>query len=233
VISRLEDDAAEHIFAQHQHDALHSYISINELFEHLKEIYNELNRNRKCCCKYNALRQANKSFNVFYFNFMKLFSYLDYDDCTLINDFQNKINNCLQNALSVCSKNFTSLIHLRIFLQSVNNKQRVNYQLRSQLRTVIVKVTIVSDKCVATSLSAMMTLIIEYVKSTIFSTSESVRLSIVCYICKTSDHLFKNCSQNKINILTFYAFILRLHEIIILKNKENEKMSFENNEAKN
>ena len=56
VISRLEDDAAEHIFAWHQHDALHSYISINELFEHLKEIYNKLNRNWKCPCKYNVLK---------------------------------------------------------------------------------------------------------------------------------------------------------------------------------
>ncbi len=88
VISRLEDDAAEHIFAWHQHDALHSYILINELFEHLKEIYDELNKNWKCCCKYNALRQADKSFNVFYFNFMKLFNYLEYDDCTLMNDLQ-------------------------------------------------------------------------------------------------------------------------------------------------
>ncbi len=56
VISRLEDDAAEHIFARHWHDALHSYISINELFEHLKEIYDELNRNQKCHHEYNALR---------------------------------------------------------------------------------------------------------------------------------------------------------------------------------
>ena len=56
VISKLEDDTAEYIFAQYQHDALHSYISINELFEHLKEIYNELNRNWKCRCKYNVLR---------------------------------------------------------------------------------------------------------------------------------------------------------------------------------
>ncbi len=35
VISRLENDSAEHIFAQHWHDASHLYISINELFEHL------------------------------------------------------------------------------------------------------------------------------------------------------------------------------------------------------
>ncbi len=56
VIFRLENDAAEHIFAWYWHDALHSYILINELFEHLKEIYNELNKNRKCRCKYNILK---------------------------------------------------------------------------------------------------------------------------------------------------------------------------------
>ncbi len=233
VISRLEDDAAEHIFAWHHHDALHSYISIYELFEHLKEIYDELNRNRKCRREYNALRQAEKSFNVFYFDFMKLFSYLKYDDCTLMNDLQNKINNRLQNALSVCSKNFTSLIHLWIFLQDVNNKQRVNYQLHSQLRTVIVKVTVVPDKHAATSLSVT-TSIINYVKSIFFFISESVRSSIICYTCKISNHLFKNCSQNKINTSASHAFTFRLHEIIISKNKKNEKMSsFKDSEAKN
>ncbi len=164
---------------------------------------------------------------------MKLFNYLDYDDCILMNDLQNKINNHLQNALSVCFEDFASLHHLKIFLQDVNNKQRVNYQLRSQLCTVTVKVTIVPDKCIATSLSVM-TLIINYVKFTLSSISESTRLSIICYTCKTSSHLFKNCSQNKINTSASYAFILHLHEIIISKNKKNEKMSsFKDSEAKN
>ncbi len=164
---------------------------------------------------------------------MKLFSYLDYDDCILMNDFQNKINNHLQNALSVCFEDFASLHYLKIFLQDVNNKQRVNYQLRSQLCIVTVKVTVVSDKCIATSLSVM-TLIIDYVKSTLSSISESVRLFIICYTCKISSHLFKNCSQNKINTSASCAFTLRLHEIIISKNKKNEKMfSFEDSEAKN
>ncbi len=214
VISRLEDDAAEHIFAQCWHDTLHSYISIDELFEHLKEIYDDQNKNRKCRCKYNALRQADKLFNVFYFNFMKLFSYLEYDDCTLMNNLQNKINNRLQNALLICSKDFITLHRLKSFLQSMNNRQQVNYQLRSERCMIIVKVTVISDKRAATS--------------------ESVRSFIVCYICKISDHLFKNCSQNKINTSASWAFISRLHEIVISKNKENEKMSsFEDSEAKN
>jgi len=163
---------------------------------------------------------------------MKLFSYLEYDDCTLMNDLQNKINNRLQNTLSVCSKNFTLLTRLKIFLQDVNSKQRVNYQLCSERCIVIIKVTVVSDKR-ATSLSVT-TLIINYVKSTISSISESARSSIICYICKTLDHLFKNCSQlNKIDTSVSHAFISRLHEIIISKNKENEKMSFENSKTKN
>jgi len=233
VISRLEDDAAEHIFTWHQHDALHSYILINELFKHLKEIYNELNKNQKYHHEYNTLKQADKSFNIFYFNFMKLFSYFEYNDCTLMNDLQNKINNRLQNTLSVCSKNFTSLTRLRIFLQNVNNKQRVNYQLCSERHTISIKVTVVSDKHI-TSLSVT-TLIINYVKSTISFIFESARLLIIYYICKTLNHLFKNCSQlNKINTFASHTFISHLHKIIISKNKKNEKMSsFENSETKN
>ncbi len=233
VISRLEDDAAKHIFAWCRHDASHSYISIYELFEHLKEICDDQNKNRKYHHEYNALRQAEKSFNVFYFDFLKLFSYLEYNDCILMNDLQNKINNRLQNALLICLKDFITLHHLKSFLQSVNNRQRVNYQLRSERCTIIIKVIVTSEKR-ATFLSAVTTSIIEYVKSTIFSTSESVRSFIVCYICKILSHLSKNCSQNKVNTSASWAFTFRLHEIIISKNKENEKMSsFEDSKTKN
>ncbi len=233
VIFKLEDDAAEHIFAWHHHDALHSYILIYELLKHLEEIYENQNKNQKCRCKYNVLKQADKLFNVFYFNFMKLFSYLNYDDCILMNNLQNKINNRLQNTLLICLEDFALLYHLKIFLQDVNNKQQVNYQLRSQLHTVIIKVTVVSDKYVATSLSVM-TLIIDYVKSIISSISELAKSFIICYTCKILSHLFKNCSQNKINTSASYAFIFYLHEIIISKNRKNEKMfSFKDSEAKN
>ncbi len=149
-----------------------------------------------------------------------------------MNNLQNKINNRLQNALSIYSENFTSLTRLRIFLQDVNNKQWVNYQLLSEHHTVIIKVTVISDKCI-TSLSVT-TLIIDYVKLIISFIFKSVRSSIICYICKIFDHLFKNCSQNKIDTSASQTFILHLHEIIISKNKKNEKMSsFEDSKTKN
>ncbi len=73
----------------------------------------------------------------------------------------------------------------------MNNRQRVNYQLRSERRTVIAKVVIVSEKRV-TSLLAVLTSIIGYVKPITFLIPESARSFIICYTCKASDYLSKN-----------------------------------------
>jgi len=145
-----------------------------------------------------------------------------------MNDLQNKINNQLQNTLSVCSENFTSLTCLKIFLQDVNNKQRVNYQLRSQLRTVIIKVTVVPDKCVATSLSVT-TSIINYVKFIISSISESAKSSIICYTCKIFDHLFKNIFEqmNKTLIFAREALIKTQEQMMNQANKHRKKINYE------
>jgi len=136
VIFRLEDDADQQIYAKHRVDAFSFYQSLSELLKHLKEIYEDQNLIRKCRCKYVALKQLNKFFSSFYSEFTRIFSFLNYDDIILMNDIQNKINNRLQNALSVCFIKFSSLDKLKIFLQDVNNKQWVNYQLRDEQRTV-------------------------------------------------------------------------------------------------
>ena len=132
VIFRLEDDADQQIYAKHYVDALSFYQSLSELLKHLKEIYEDQNLIQKCCCKYIALKQLNKLFSSFYSEFTRIFSFLNYDDVTLMNNIQNKINNHLQNVLSVCLIKFNSLDKLKIFLQDVNNKQQVNYQLRDE-----------------------------------------------------------------------------------------------------
>ncbi len=136
VIFRLEDDADKQIYAKHCVDAFSFYQSLSELLKHLKEIYEDQNLIQKCHCKYIALKQLNKSFSSFYSEFTRIFSFLNYNDITLINDIQNKINNRFQNALSVCFIKFISLNKLKIFLQDVNNKQQVNYQLRDEQWTV-------------------------------------------------------------------------------------------------
>ncbi len=56
MMSRLEDDAAKHIFAQRCFDSLNSFTLIYKLFDHLKEIYNKLNKNQKSWREYNTLK---------------------------------------------------------------------------------------------------------------------------------------------------------------------------------
>jgi len=153
VIFRLEGDADQQIYAKRRVDAFSFYQSLSELLKHLKEIYEDQNLIRKCRHEYVALKQLNKLFSSFYSEFTRIFSFLNYDDVTLMNDIQNKINNRLQNALSVCLIEFSSLDKLKIFLQDVNNKQRVNYQLRGEQRTVK-SITASKKRFVSSSTSA-------------------------------------------------------------------------------
>ncbi len=233
VIFRLEGDADQQIYAKRRVDAFSLYQSLSKLLKHLKEIYEDQNLTWKCHCKYVALKQLNKLFNSFYSEFTRIFSFLNYDDVTLMNNIQNKINNHLQNALSVCLIKFSSLDKLKIFLQDVNNKQWVNYQLRDEQWTV--KLIAASKQRFVSSSTSASALTTSYVRLATFFTLESewLRMSIICFNCKVSSHLSKICSQLKTSTLTSRAFISRLNEIIM--PKEEKKLFTEKlkNEAKN
>ena len=187
----------------------------------------------KCRCKYVALKQLNKFFSSFYSEFTKIFSFLNYDNVTLINDIQNKINNHLQNVLSVCLIKFSSLDKLKIFLQDVNNKQQVNYQLHDEQWTV--KLIAASKKRFVSLLTLASVLTTSYVQLVTFFTLEFEwsRMSIICFNCKVLNHLSKNCSQLKTSTLTSCAFTSRLNEIIMLKEEKKLFTEKLKNEAKN
>jgi len=233
VIFRLEDDADQQIYAKRRVDAFSLYQSLSELLKHLKEIYEDQNLIRKCRRKYVALKQLNKLFSSFYSEFTRIFSFLNYDDVTLMNDIQNKINNRLQNALSVCLIKFSSLDKLKIFLQDMNNKQRVNYQLRDKQQTV--KSIAASKKRFVSSSTSASTSITSYVQLATFFIfeSEQSRMSIICFNCKVSSHLSKNCSHLKTSTSTSHAFISRLNEIVMSKEEKKLFTEKSKNETKN
>ncbi len=233
VIFRLKDDADQQIYAKHHVDAFSFYQSLSELLKHLKEIYEDQNLIQKCCREYIILKQLNKLFSFFYSEFTKIFSFLNYDDIILMNNIQNKINNHLQNALSVCLIEFSLLDKLKIFLEDVNNKQQVNYQLHDEQWTV--KLITVSKKRFVSSLTSASISITSYVQLITFFTLESewLRMSIICFNCKASNHLSKNCSRLKTSTLTFHAFISHLNKIIMLKEEKKLFTEKLKNEAKN
>jgi len=233
VIFRLEDDADQQIYAKHHVDAFSLYQSLSKLLKHLKEIYEDQNLTWKCHHEYVALKQLNKLFSSFYLKFTRIFSFLNYDDVTLMNNIQNKINNHLQNALSVCLIKFSSLDKLKIFLQDVNNKQQVNYQLHDEQWTV--KLIAASKKRFVSLSTSASVLTTSYVQFATFFTleSEQSRMSIICFNCKVSNHLSKNCFQLKTSTSTSHAFISCLNEIIMLKEEKKLFTEKLKNEAKN
>ncbi len=233
VIFRLEDNADQQIYAKHHVDAFSFYQSLSELLKHLKEIYEDQNLIQKCHCKYVILKQLNKLFSSFYSEFTRIFSFLNYNDITLMNDIQNKINNHFQNVLSVCLIEFSSLDKLKIFLQDVNNKQQVNYQLRDEQWTV--KSITASKKRFVSSLTLASISTTSYVQLATFFIleSEQSRMSVICFNCKVSNHLSKNCSQLKTSTSTSYAFTSCLNEIIMLKEEKKLFTKKSKNEAKN
>jgi len=233
VVFRLEGDADQQTYAKRRVDASSLYQSLSELLKHLKEIYEDQNLIRKCRREYVALKQLNKPFSSFYSEFTRIFSFLNYDDIILMNDIQDKINNRLQNALSVCLIEFSSLDKLKTFLQGVNNKQRANYQLRDEQRTV--KPIAASEKCFVPSSTSASASTTSYVRLATFSTpeSEQSRMSITCFNCKASSHLSKNCSQLKTSTSKPRAFTPCLNEVVMPKEEKKLFTEKSKNEAKN
>jgi hypothetical protein len=233
VVSRLEGDADQQTYAKRRVDAPSSYQSLSELLKHLKEIYGDQDLIRKCRREYVALKQLNKLFSSFYSEFTRIFSFLNYDDVTLMNDIQDKINNRLQNALSVCLIEFSSLDKLKIFLQDVNNKQRVNYQLRDEQRTV--KSIAAPEKRFVPSSTPASASTTSYVRLAIFSTPEPERsrMPITCFNCKVPNHLSKYCSQLKASTSASRAFTSRLNEIVMPEEEKELFTEKSKNEAKN
>ncbi len=233
MVSRLGGDADQQIYAKRRVGAPSPYQSLSELLKHLKGIYGDQDLIRKCRREYVALKQLNKPFSSFYSEFTRISSFLNYDDAILMNDIQDKINNRLQNALSVCLIEFSSLDKLKTFLQGVNNKQRVNYQLRGEQRTV--KPVAAPKKRfvpLSTPASAPAT---SYVRPATFSTPEPERprMSITCFNCKVPGHLSKDCSQLKASTPASRAFTPRLNEIVMPKEEKELFTEKSKNEAKN
>ncbi len=150
-----------------------------------------------------------------------------------MNDIQNKINNHFQNVLSVCLIEFSLLDKLKIFLQDVNNKQQVNYQLRDEQWTV--KLIAASKKRFVSSSTSASALITSYVQLATFFIFESEwsRMSIICFNCKVLSHLSKHCSQLKTSTSTSYAFISRLNKIIMSREEKKLFTEKSKNETKN
>ena len=78
----------------------HLYCTANEVLSDLKNIYEDFDKLRNCCCIYDELIQKQQKFSDFFIEFHHLFTCLRYDEPQCINNLWDKITAYLQSALT-------------------------------------------------------------------------------------------------------------------------------------
>lgn len=188
-VSRLGGDAFEHTYARRRPGNPDPYQSVDDILHQLEDIYGDPDRVRKSRRQYNALRQENQPFNVFYSEFIKLSSYLDYNSSTLMDDLRDKLNRRLQDALTVCPTQFETLSTLKNYLQSVDNQQRSNMQQRQDSVRNTGRPLEVRTRAAAPTTPTPRTVPVQ----TQPTERDSIMAQGLCFKCKQPGHIARNC----------------------------------------
>lgn len=227
-ISRLGGEASRQTYSRRGFGSSSSYSTLAELLDELKGIYGDPDQKSKCRREYNALKQINKPFSPFFAEFKQLASFLNYPEDVLMDDLKDKINNRLQDALSICPIKFYMLQDLKDYLQQVDNNQRANYHLRSEQRTA--KPMAVSEK--RSTPSALVPALVPAATGFARPTSSASpvpdrpRTPVTCYNCKTPGHLTKDCPQPRAATPAPRAFTPRVNEVTTENLEEQEEDYF-------
>ena len=122
VILRTESDAVDHLTAYRAENHADYFKTSQSVLDVLKNIYADFDRERNARRNYMRLKQSkNQAFNMFYSEFRKQVSYLNYDEKTLMNDLRKKVMLRLKKALSNIITRFNIIAELKDHLQTVNN----------------------------------------------------------------------------------------------------------------
>ena len=77
-----------------------SFATIEDLFNHLEDIFGNLHRKKHAMEKFRDLKMGARSFNNFYSEFIRLASELEYTSEMLIREFKHKLTPRLQDRLN-------------------------------------------------------------------------------------------------------------------------------------
>ncbi|SLM34594.1 hypothetical protein LPUS_03431 [Lasallia pustulata] len=118
ITSRVEGDAAEHVYGRRRDGATKPYTSVNKLLEHLAGIYEDQDVKLTAQNAYKNFRMGTtESFATFYSNFAQITSMLPYDEHTLMDDLKDRLVRQLQDALALCGADFEDMTSLKAYLQ--------------------------------------------------------------------------------------------------------------------
>ena len=124
VCGRTAGRAASHLYARRRKDSVNPYVTVDQVLEDLTRNFDDPDRRKNAVRDYNKLMQGTKTFHDFFSEFMRLASYLDVTEQTLLDDLERKIAPRLNNMWAAANHTPMTLDQTRDFLIKLDNAQR-------------------------------------------------------------------------------------------------------------
>jgi hypothetical protein len=232
----------KHLTARFFKNSIKSYITADEIFDDLYQIFDDSNRRTNALKTYKRLKQIEsfKNFNTFWAEFQKLVSDSKlYNQKALLENLKNKMSYELQKTLAT---KLYKAIDLHEFakmcryidqtLKDVNNKSRreefSNDAARDDEIIVIVNSN-QNNQIVDRSTSRLRFETSESESNSRATTqsSEDQMNSLNCYNCEKSDHFSRNCRQFR-KSMNLNSFVREMN----VQKKNNTEKNLEQNSRK-
>jgi ribosomal protein L19E len=209
----IDDDVMKHLTTRFFKNSIKSYITADEIFDDLYQIFDDSNRRTNALKTYKRLKQIElfKNFNIFWAEFQRLVSDFElYNQKALLEDLKDKMFYELQKTLTI---ELYKTIDLHEFvkmcrytnqiLKNVNNKSRreeFSNDVKREEVIVIVNSNQINqnvDRSISRSRFEISKFEFESNLRVITQSSEDQMNSLNCYNCEKLDHFFRNCRQSR------------------------------------
>ena len=124
VCGRTAGKAASYLYARRRRESKNPYTAVAQVLEDLTRNFDDPDRRKNAVRDYNKLMQGTKTFHDFFSEFIRLASYLDVTEQTLLDDLERKIAPRLNSMWAVTNHTSMTLDQTRDFLIKLDNSQR-------------------------------------------------------------------------------------------------------------
>ena len=141
VCGRTSGKAAAHLYARRRRESKNPYLTVDEVLADLTRNFDDPDRRKNAVRDYHKLMQGTRTFHDFFSEFIRLASFLDVTEQTLMDDLECKIAPRLNAMWSGVNHAEMNLDQTRDYLIRLDNAQRsaaerkVEAQMEAQKRT--------------------------------------------------------------------------------------------------
>ncbi len=196
VKSRVSETMIKHIALRMRNMITNSFLEAEEILSIINKMYNDFNWHHMIQWQFLKLYQNKIFFHEFWMKFQKLSVKLEYNNETLLNDFQHKISSDLQRVMiNEWAINLNKFVN--ICMQVDVRLMKLNA--RSTLKTSMIQVArfIASiSMTITTAISASISAWKKFKISNVDSAKEKLFKKELCFKCKKSEHKACNCLKS-------------------------------------